>query len=721
MPQSGCLAARRARINHSDLTPDVTYTYDRRGRQTTMAAGGVTTTRKFNDAGNLLSEAYSGGPLNGLTVTNRYDAWLRRATNGVWNGSTWLAQTRYGYDEASRLRTVAAGTNTVAYSYLADSPLVGEIGFTNGSTVRMTTSKSYDYLNRLTAVDSRIGVAPVSISTYGYNPANQRTSVTNLDNARWVYQYDALGQVISGKKYWSDGTPVAGQHFEYTFDDIGNRQSTKAGGDNSGANLRPASYLNNPLNQILSREVPSYVNVLGTASNNATVTLWGDNGQYSPTTRKGEYFRGELYANNTTGAVWLTITNVAVLNNGANPDIVTNQTGKVLLSKTPETFAYDADGNLTSDSLWTNVWNGENRRTTIESRSTLPAAARRREQWTHLPDGRRIQRIVSTNNGAAYYPAYTNRYVWDAQVLLAVLDHTNGLVMSFMRGLDLSGSIQGAGGVGGVLAVNFKTNGTHFFCYDGNGNVTALVNAANGSESARYEYGPFGETIRMTGPVGKLNPIRFSTQYADDVTGEVKYLFRDYDPNTGRWPNRDPIGERGGLNVYAFCRNNPVSVVDPHGKIGIVPIVVGGAIIIGGAICIDAIACYSHMNDIRNQATDRANETMRQLDPNYDEDENGPNHEGSTADALRHCIGACMANQHPGACISSRYVRSRIQARENGQGLNHQMDRANNQTGFGITGDCVQGCINALRNGGLQCFGQGDTQTSPCRMPGGAR
>jgi RHS repeat-associated protein len=463
---------------------------------------------------------------------------------------------------------VASGTNTVAYSYLADSPLVGEIWFTNGSTLRMTTSKSYDFLNRLTHIVSEpIGSSAIAYR-HAYNAANQRTSITNLDKARWVYQYDSLGQVVSGKKYWSDGTPVAGQHFEYTFDDVGNRQSTKAGGDNSGANLRLASYLNNALSQILSREVPSYVNVLGTASNNATVTLWGDNGSYSPTSRKGEYFRGELYANNSTGAVWLTITNVAVLNNGANPDIVTNVTGKVALSKTPEVFTYDLDGNLTRDGLWTNTWNAENRRTVIESGTGVPPAARRREQWTHLPDGRWIQRIVSTNNGAAYYPAYTNRYVWDGQVLLAILDHTNGLVMSFLRGLDLSGAqagpatVQGAGGVGGVLAVTFKTNGTHFFCYDGNGNVVALVNSTNGSESARYEYGPSGEPLRMTGPLAKLNPIRFSTQYADDVTGDVKYLFRDYDSDSGRWPNRDPIGERGGKNLFAFVGNDSVNKSD---------------------------------------------------------------------------------------------------------------------------------------------------------------
>ena len=154
------------------------------------------------------------------------------------------------------------------------------------------STKSYDFLNRLTNIVSGTGVAPVSQSAYAYNNANQRTAITNADDSKWVYTYDSLGQVISGKKYWSDGTPVAGQHFEYAFDDIGNRRSTKAGGDNSGANLRPASYLNNSLNQIASREVPGYVNVLGTASNNATVTLWGDNGSYSTTLRKGEFTGG---------------------------------------------------------------------------------------------------------------------------------------------------------------------------------------------------------------------------------------------------------------------------------------------------------------------------------------------------------------------------------------------------------------------------------------------
>jgi YD repeat-containing protein len=54
---------------------------------------------------------------------------------------------------------------------------------------------------------------------YQYNDANQRTRVTYADGSYWLYDYDTLGQLISGKHYWSDGTPVAGQQHEYAYDD----------------------------------------------------------------------------------------------------------------------------------------------------------------------------------------------------------------------------------------------------------------------------------------------------------------------------------------------------------------------------------------------------------------------------------------------------------------------------------------------------------------------
>lgn len=78
---------------------------------------------------------------------------------------------------------------------------------------------------------------------------NQRTRMLLADGSWWEYRYDALGQVVSGKRYWADGTPVAGQQFEYGFDDIGNRKSTAGGGDKDGSGLRTATYTANRLNQ----------------------------------------------------------------------------------------------------------------------------------------------------------------------------------------------------------------------------------------------------------------------------------------------------------------------------------------------------------------------------------------------------------------------------------------------------------------------------------------
>jgi hypothetical protein len=95
----------------------------------------------YNDAGGLLSASYSGGSLDGLSVTNGYDQYLRRTNLVLQNSSTPLLQHSYAYDSASRLQNVGDGTNTAVYGYLANSPLVSQIWFTNGSTLRMTRKR----------------------------------------------------------------------------------------------------------------------------------------------------------------------------------------------------------------------------------------------------------------------------------------------------------------------------------------------------------------------------------------------------------------------------------------------------------------------------------------------------------------------------------------------------------------------------------------------------
>ena len=137
---------------------------------------------------------------------------------------------------------------------------------------------------------------------------------------------------------------------------------------------------------------------------------------------------------------------------------------------------------------------------------------------------------------------------------------------TYAWGLDIQGSLQGAAGVGGLVAVHDKIENPSGKLllpgYDANGNVAVMVNGTNGDLEAAYEYGPFGESLRQEGPSAKVNPFRFSTKYTDDETGLNYYGRRYYDPRNGRFLGRDPLGEAGGINLYGFVANNTVNTWD---------------------------------------------------------------------------------------------------------------------------------------------------------------
>ena len=87
-----------------------------------------------------------------------------------------------------------------------------------------------------------------------------------------------------------------------------------------------------------------------------------------------------------------------------------------------------------------------------------------------------------------------------------------------------------------------------------------------GAKSRTTNLGPFGEVIRATGPIAKVNPFRFSTKYNDDESDLLYYGYRFYKPSTGAWPNRDPLQELGGLNLYGFADNDGINKGDSDGR-----------------------------------------------------------------------------------------------------------------------------------------------------------
>ena len=141
---------------------------------------------------------------------------------------------------------------------------------------------------------------------------------------------------------------------------------------------------------------------------------------------------------------------------------------------------------------------------------------------------------------------------------------------TYAWGTDVSGSGQGAGGVGGMLATYRTTGSTGFYypTFDGNGNVSEYLNDYGGGVVAHYDYDPFGNDITVDAQRGSMHDDffhRFSTKYRDAETGLYYYGYRYFDPLTGRWMSKDPIGEGGGTNLYGFVGNDGMNDGDSLG------------------------------------------------------------------------------------------------------------------------------------------------------------
>ncbi len=114
------------------------------------------------------------------------------------------------------------------------------------------------------------------------------------------------------------------------------------------------------------------------------------------------------------------------------------------------------------------------------------------------------------------------------------------------------------------------TSNTYYAIKDHQNTILALVNTS-GAVVESYEYSAYGETRVFSRAGTELaasalgNRYTFQGREIDWTTGLMSFRARWYHAETGRWLSKDPIGISGGLNLYAFCGNNPVNFVDPMG------------------------------------------------------------------------------------------------------------------------------------------------------------
>jgi len=209
-------------------------------------------------------------------------------------------------------------------------------------------------------------------------------------------------------------------------------------------------------------------------------------------------------------------------------------------------------------------------------------------------DGKLRRRIEKdfTWSGSAWTQTNEIHFVYDGNLVIQERNTNNQPVVTYTRGNDLSGKLQGAGGIGGLL--NRTANGqgsaantNAYYHADGNGNITMLVDA-NQNMVAKYLYDPYGSMLAQCGSLADANSYRFSSKEWNANSGLYYYLYRLYDPNLQRWLNRDPLVEGGfeairntlpklvllfasaverfqGPNLYNYVKNKPISWFDPFG------------------------------------------------------------------------------------------------------------------------------------------------------------
>ncbi|MEW6427114.1 MAG: RHS repeat-associated core domain-containing protein [Thermodesulfobacteriota bacterium] len=551
---------------HSANTPHlVTAITDRSGRTSRFDhSGSRLLTRIIDTAGGSTALGYdASGNLTSLTdpggriTTFAYDHDNRRIRKTFADGSS----TTTTYDTAGRpatftnargkvINTAYDGPDTISYrvymersTFTYTDPFTGElITIDIGDTPVWLAFNTHDAYRRLTDSSGQSGS-----SSYTYDANSRLTSIDGpLTSDTITFQYDLKGRMT---RYALQG----GQTVAYTYDAFDRLTGVTRGTDvftytYSGASrlirklTRPGGSYTEYQYDLLGRlTVVSNKTSTGTVINEFSYTYNGEDARASETISNGPA--------------------IARLQDAAVTYSYNSVNGLTAATGPAQTFTNDADGNLTGGyatdgSPFTAVYDPINRLTSLQYTGkdlcgTTPCIHKR--DYVYRTDNTLAQETRQDDQSKA--PVEIS-YVGYGGIVLQERNAANQMVREYTWGADWGG------GIGGLLSL-LQGGKRYYYLYDGRGNVTALIDSS-GAVVAAYAYDPFGAPLAKTGSLDQ--PYRFSTKPYDEKTGLSFFGQRFYAPTLGRWLTRDPMGEAGGVNLYAFARNNPNDWLDPTGE-----------------------------------------------------------------------------------------------------------------------------------------------------------
>ncbi len=524
---------------------DITLQYDANNRLISMIDAVGTTTYSYTDFGALLSED---GPWADDTVSYSYTSNRLRSQLTLLqpNASSWVQN--YSYDSSARLSTLTSPAGAYTYTYdPVNAMLVRKLALPNGSYI----TNGFDAMGRMTSTTLKNSShSTLNSHAYQLDDASRRTRQTRTGGDFMDYGYDKIGQVQSAIGYEPGGTTNRWhERFSYGYDKAGNLSNRV---QNAQTNVFSVDILNQLTAMVRTNSSATVVGITTSSATNVTVAANG--GAATAAIR----FADATFARTNVTLVNGTNTFTAVAGDSAGRWDTNTATTYLPAAVS---FLYDQNGNMRTNGTRIFEYDDENQLTRI----TEPSAWK--SEFTY--DGKKKMRISRdyTWSSGAWLQTNEVRRVYDGMLVLQERDSLNVPKLTCTRGKDLNGFLEGAGGIGGLLALSDHRSQVidhNYYHADGNGNVTALVDT-NQNVVARYLYDPFGNTLSATGLKAGLNLYRFSSKEWHAASGMVYYGYRWYVPELQRWLNRDPIGESGMVNLFACLNNSPVNAIDALG------------------------------------------------------------------------------------------------------------------------------------------------------------
>jgi len=518
----------------------------------------------------LAKEDYRGGLWAGWAVSWIPDEKGRPGTLRISEPSGRLHDFALSYDSFSRLN--GSSSPEMIAATLGRNGAGEPLSLARGS---YSSGWSYDTLGRMSGYSENSGGQ--SLLSYSYPSYDARNRIES--------RLTSLGVSWSGMQYDSAD--------ELQSADIGNSQTLGYSYDTRGNRTGESAVLTNTINtldQIGERQLSARsLGLVGTVNPQATAIAFNSfspNGFIlAPNPTTGDFFHlwqvPQSWNEGKVGLVQSTVRGTLAGQGGHGTAAAADADMYVVMPPINETLKYGAAGRLAEDAFWIYTWDGPGRLTGMERKSgtfQAPSVTSEFVNFAYDADGRRTQKIHTVTYANNRVEVDESQVFWAGWLPFMERHLRNGIFQYrrwFQWGPDVSGTLDGAGGIGGLVAIREENDAGLLRrillpVQDGLGNVTAVVDQANGKMIARYDYGPFGEPLRQTGDVDAC-PFRYQTKWFDAESAHYYFGLRYYDPRLGRWLSRDPMGEAGGFNLYAYCGNDPVNRCDALGLQSWVP------------------------------------------------------------------------------------------------------------------------------------------------------